>query len=159
MDILHLSLLGKTKFKSLNGNWMHLAHAATSDYHLMAFIDGYGKGFIRNGDEIKQVNPDPEDESDISASETAPETYLLCRVATNGFRAGALSSAQLCELYENAKAFFYPRFAESEAEKMKLERLFHSAGLALKTDENSGRVVLDDFTDIEVVYWYEKSAR
>ena len=55
MDILHLSLLGKTKYKSLNGNWMHLAHVATSNYHLMAFIDGYGKGFIRNGDEMRQA--------------------------------------------------------------------------------------------------------
>lgn len=159
MDILHLSLLGKTKYKSPNGNWMHLAHVATSNYHLMAFIDGYGKEFLRDGDEIQQVNPDPKDESDISASDVAPETYLLCRVATNGFRAGTLSSAQLWELYENAKGFFYPKFAESEAEKMKTEELFRPAGLALRTDEKSRHVTLDNFTDVEVVYWYEKATK
>ena len=108
---------------------------------------------------MRQANPEPKDESDISASDVAPETYLLCRVATNGFRAGTLSSAQLWELYENAKSFFYPKFAESEAEKMRTEELFRPAGLALRTDEKSRHVTLDNFTDIEVVYWYEKATK
>lgn len=154
METLHLSLYG-TK----NGRKIHLTHTTSTNLHLMAFVDGYGKEYLRNGNEIKPAKIEAyaiaSECGAVVLDDEEPEAALLYEIS-GGFRPGSMRPDELVKLYGNAKDFFYPRYCEREAEAMRPEKWFKDLGLELRLDAGNDTVTLQGFDEIQVIYWYTK---
>lgn len=154
MHRLHLSLIGKTSYSALNGQYIHLAHTTITDFILMACIDGFERQHIRNHEQLPEaINPGPT--STMQSAENAsmcPETFILFS-ESNGYNTGILDAGQIAKFHNGMKKYFLENYQENNQNAAHPNYLFKNFGFDINVTDNLAS--MKGFTDIKIIYWHE----
>lgn len=154
MHRLHLSLIGKTTYPALNGQYIHLAHTTVMDRILMACIDGFERQYIRYRDLLPEaINPGLT--STMQSAENAsmcPETLILFS-ESNGYGAGIMNAEQIAKFHNGMKKYFLNSYQENNQNAAHPNHMFKDFGFDINITENSAS--MKGFTDIKIIYWHE----